>query len=509
MSEPILHIKDSYFFEIPKALSPAHFKSKADFPAKWDVWVKNDDQFQDWEFDRIYAKLAEKASNAKISIPSKDDLKHEWRHWQHEVDKDDPNVHPNFGKPLDAYLQEQALAIDKEYSEWAKKNGEETLLTDYLSKADRTPLKGEWFAVLRGQGGFNRVWEGIRKSAGDTNAINEFKKDPSVQWSENKLAHYNAHLSGKFLIPQPFATLKNLHEVEPGGFGISKFMVLELLIAIILFWVFTWLAGKYQQSIAPKGRLWNLFEVFLLYIRDQVARPAIGGDHGHEEHEEHEHEHADGHGTEGHGAAKHERDEHGHKGEHVHQAIHNPYEEADRFVPLLWTIFFFILTCNLFGILPWLGSPTAAFGATFAMAFVTFSTVVVSGIAKWGFGGFFLNQIPSMDLPIWIGIVIKPMILAIELLGLLIKHMVLSIRLLANMVAGHLVILAIMGLAFGAQAAISFESPSSGWMWWIVATISVIGSTLFYILELFVAFLQAYVFTFLSALFIGSTMHKH
>ena len=76
---------------------------------------------------------------------------------------------------------------------------------------------------------------------------------------------------------------------------------------------------------------------------------------------------------------------------------------------------------------------------------------------KFGPLGFFLNQVPHMHLPFPIGLIIKPMILAIELLGLCIKHMVLAIRLLANMVAGHLVLLGIMGLAFGASAAVQFR----------------------------------------------------
>jgi F-type H+-transporting ATPase subunit a len=97
---------------------------------------------------------------------------------------------------------------------------------------------------------------------------------------------------------------------------------------------------------------------------------------------------------------------------------------------------------------------------------------------------------------------LKLMILAIELLGLVIKHGVLSIRLLANMVAGHLVLLGILALIAGAAAA------SQG-TWAMVTTISVIGSTLFCCLELFVAFLQAYIFTFLSALFVGAAIHHH
>jgi F-type H+-transporting ATPase subunit a len=171
-------------------------------------------------------------------------------------------------------------------------------------------------------------------------------------------------------------------------------------------------------------------------------------------------------------------------------------------VPLLLTLFFFVLGCNLCGMIPWAGAPTGAFGATLGLALITFGTVVLFGMLKFGPIGFFLNQIPSMDLPLALAIFLKPMILAIELLGLMIKHGVLAVRLLANMVAGHVVLLGIMTLAFSVEGAMSNS-------WAIAAPIAVIGSTLFSCLELFVSFLQAYIFTFLSALFIGAAIHHH
>jgi F-type H+-transporting ATPase subunit a len=228
---------------------------------------------------------------------------------------------------------------------------------------------------------------------------------------------------------------------------------------MILIFGFSWLARRVSSGQPPKGRLANLLEFFLVFIRDEIARPAIG--HG-----------------------------------------------ADKFVPLLWTLFMFVLGCNLFGMLPWLGAPTAMISVTLVLAFVTFGAVVISGMRKFGFVGFFLNQIPSMDLPLPIAVFIKPMILVIELGGLLIKHAVLSVRLLANMVAGHLVLLAVFGMAFGIEAADTFaELPS--WQHNITMLMVVLGTTAFSCLELFVAFLQAYVFTFLSALFIGAAVHHH
>ena len=99
-------------------------------------------------------------------------------------------------------------------------------------------------------------------------------------------------------------------------------------------------------------------------------------------------------------------------------------------------------------------------------------------------------------------IILKPLIWVIEVAGMFIRHGVLGVRLLANMVAGHVVLLGIMTIAF------SLEGAASDY-WWLTAAISVTGSVLFSFLELFVAFLQAYIFTFLSALFIGAANHHH
>jgi len=314
------------------------------------------------------------------------------------------------------------------------------------------------------------------------------------------VAAFNEAMAGKILIPQPFGTLDSLYE-KKAGFCISKYMILELLLAGILVTVFSRLAKRLETGAPAKGAVANLLEAMILFVRDQVARPAIDShDHGHDDHGHDDHGHGDhAHGQEPHVAlagaggpavAEH-RETHGHE-----------QHEGDRFVPLLLTLFFFVLGCNLLGMVPWAGSPTASFSVTFALAGVTLLTVVVAGMMKFGFIGFFLNQVPSMDLPLPLAILLKPMIFAIEMLGLCIKHLILAVRLLANMVAGHLVLLGIMGL-------ISAAASYSTGMWATVTGISVVSCTLFSLLELFVAFLQAYIFTFLSALFIGAAVHQH
>ena len=133
---------------------------------------------------------------------------------------------------------------------------------------------------------------------------------------------------------------------------------------------------------------------------------------------------------------------------------------------------------------------------------ITFGTVVFAGMAKLGPVGFWVGQVPHMDLPLPLAVLLKPMIFAIEVLGLLIKHFVLAVRLLANMMAGHLVLAVI--IAFVAASA---QVGLAGWLG--ISTVSLLGATALSMLELFVAFLQAYIFTFLSALFIGMAVHPH
>src|SRR5207244_511017 len=113
--------------------------------------------------------------------------------------------------------------------------------------------------------------------------IQEWKADNNVpEWSEAKINAYNAHLSGKILIPQPLATLRNLYERE-SGFAISKYLVIEIFVGLVLVLLFSRLAARIERGVPPKGKFWNLLEVFLVFIRDQIAKPVLGAhDHGHD-----------------------------------------------------------------------------------------------------------------------------------------------------------------------------------------------------------------------------------
>ncbi|MEX0938872.1 MAG: F0F1 ATP synthase subunit A [Pirellulales bacterium] len=268
---------------------------------------------------------------------------------------------------------------------------------------------------------------------------------------------------GHLAIPQPFAPEKPLWVantgnsivdglIEPFDLRITKFMVLEVVAAVILCVVFISLANRMTKYNRPRGRWWNMMEAMLLFFRDYVTRPAIG---------------------------KH---------------------DGDRFLPFVWTMFFFVLGCNLLGLIPWLGSPTGAIATTGALAFCTFVVLVGSGTHKLGVVGFWKGQVPHMEMHPIISAIITPMIFVIEVLGLLIKHFVLAVRLLANMLAGHLVLAVIVG----------FIAVSAGSIAWFgVMPASIAGASGLMLLELFVAFLQAYIFAFLSALFIGMAVHPH
>ena len=264
-------------------------------------------------------------------------------------------------------------------------------------------------------------------------------------------AEFTSAMAGKILIPQPFGTLKNLYEKE-SGFAISRFMIIETVVAILIVWMFKGLSDRVKAGEVPKGKGWNALEASLVFVRDEIAHPAIG--HGYE-----------------------------------------------KFVPYLWTVFFFILVMNLVGMLPWIGAATGAFAVTLTLGFITFLIGLVYGTKKFGVAGFWLNMVPILGLPRCA----FPMtfgIFLIELMGTIIKHAILGVRLLANMVAGHLVLLAILGIIVtAAQASTATFMTAS--------VLSVLGASILSVLEIGVAFLQAYVFTFLSALFISAATHHH
>jgi F-type H+-transporting ATPase subunit a len=229
----------------------------------------------------------------------------------------------------------------------------------------------------------------------------------------------------------------------------TKHVYFLLIGATLLVLVMTLTARSHARTAAagtaPKGAT-NAIEAMILYIRNEVILPNVG-----------------------------------HHGE--------------GFVPYLLTVFFFILTLNLLGLVPYGSTATGNISVTATLAFITFITVEIAGIRANGWGYLSTIFYWNNDLPM----VMRPLMFAIispvELLGKLTKPFALAIRLFANMTAGHIVLLAMMGLFF------SFGLPIG------VAPLGMSVAIMF--LELFVAFLQAFVFTLLSSVFIGLIREAH
>jgi F-type H+-transporting ATPase subunit a len=252
---------------------------------------------------------------------------------------------------------------------------------------------------------------------------------------------------------QDWHIFESLHVGFQLPFFITKFMVLELIAAGLILAIFLPLAKRAQTGEPPRGPLWNAFESLLTFIRDKVAKPCIG--------------------------------------EH----------DADRFVPFLWTIFLFVLFCNLLGMFPFMGSPTANINVTGALALCSFAVIHGAPIVKMGPVGYVKSHIPHIHgVPFVLSIFLVPGIVAIEILGHFIKAFVLAVRLFANMLAGHTVLAVILLFIVMAR-------DESLFLWAPITAGSVLGVTALSLLELFVAFLQAYIFVFLTSLFLGMTLH--
>ena len=163
----------------------------------------------------------------------------------------------------------------------------------------------------------------------------------------------------------------------------------------------------------------------------------------------------------------------------------------ETFMPYLLTLFFFILFTNMFGLIPTpnLVVPTGNIGVTASLAFISFIAIQYGGIKNHGFIPYLKSLVPK-GMPGWIIVIMIPL----EILGLFTKPFALCIRLFANMIAGHIVIFSLLGLIFILQSI--YVSPIA------------VGFTLFIeLLEVLIALIQAYIFTMLTALFIGMAMH--
>jgi F-type H+-transporting ATPase subunit a len=242
------------------------------------------------------------------------------------------------------------------------------------------------------------------------------------------------------------------------GFTVTKFMILEVMAALLIIAIYVPLARRVREGNLPKGPWWNWWEALLTFVRDEIARPTLG--------------------------------------EH----------DADKYVPYLWTVFLFILFCNLFGLFPFLGSPTASIWVTAALALCSFVMMHGAAMMKMGVVHYFQSQWPHIHIGDSLiargfGNFLSGVIYCIEMLGTVIKSFVLAVRLFANMFAGHMVLATILLFI------VVVGNTRNLALWSAVTVGSVLGVVALSLLELFVAFLQAYIFTFLTALFMGMSLH--
>jgi F-type H+-transporting ATPase subunit a len=257
-----------------------------------------------------------------------------------------------------------------------------------------------------------------------------------------------------------------------GPFAFTNQSMMLLIAAALMLIAFPLVARDYPM--VPKG-MRNLLETLMVFIRDQVARPSL-------------------------------------------------HDHTDRFVPYLWALFFFILINNLLGLVPldplsiivfdrghMFGTATAGLSVTAGLAITSLVMVHASGMAEqyrhqrkagrlpvaaalMGFVMYWYNFVPH--LPGAIGIIMFPMLLVLELIGAAVKPFALCIRLFANMMAGHVVLASLLALA---PALHTLKDVG-------IATPAVLGCVALSFLELFVAFLQAYIFVFLTSMFIGAAV---
>lgn len=223
------------------------------------------------------------------------------------------------------------------------------------------------------------------------------------------------------------------------NFSITKNVASLFVSVILLFAVFLSIAASYKKrkGQGPKG-MQSFFEPIIVFIRDEIAVPNIG-------------------------------------------------KKYERFLPYLLTVFFFIWFNNMLGLMPGGANLTGNIAVTLSLAFITLLITIFNGNKEY-----WMHIFWTPGIPLWL----RPILIPVEMVGILSKPFSLMIRLFANITAGHVIILSLLGLTF------IFESLAVG----VAATLF---STVMGLLELFVALLQAYVFTLLSAMYFGQATAEH
>jgi len=245
---------------------------------------------------------------------------------------------------------------------------------------------------------------------------------------------YKTDLGGKITYNQN----KHVTNEKPLDFSITKNVSFILIVSFLMMWVFSRMAKSYRSNPIPKG-FGRFLEPIVLYVRDDIAIPNIGKKY------------------------------------------------YKRYMSFLLTVFFFIWIINLFGLTPLGVNVTNNIAVTFSLAIITYLITTFTANKHYWKHIFWMPGVP---------VPMKLILAPIELLGTIIKPFSLMIRLYANITAGHVVLMSIIGLMF------IFKN-------WIGSSLSFGLAFAIALLELLVAALQAYIFTMLSALYFGSAVEEH
>ncbi len=232
-------------------------------------------------------------------------------------------------------------------------------------------------------------------------------------------------------------------------FSITRQLLFVFVSALLVLLIGLSMAGKYKKGIgsktAPRGVWQNMIETIIVFVRDDIAKPSIG-------------------------------------------------VKYRKYLPYLLSAFFFILIGNLLGLLPLGVTATSHIMVTAALALFTFAVTQFAGTKDYWAHIFNPPGVPGF---------VKPILVPIEFVGLFTKPLALAFRLFGNMVSGHLVIVSIIGLIFIFSARIS---PVVGGL---AAPVAIAITIFVYLLKIMVSFVQAYIFTMLSAVFIGMAAEEH
>lgn len=276
---------------------------------------------------------------------------------------------------------------------------------------------------------------------------------PRILWSGGELYVYSntkAALKDGTFKKVDGALVRADGEPVSLDFSITSHLLYVWFGILFALFITLWASSRYKRgdgrTSEPKGKSLNLFEVFFVFIKDQIAKEYI--------------------------------DE----------------KNYIKFVPYLFSVFMMISFLNLFGLLPWGVSATADLTVTATLAGITFFITQFNGSKDhWQHVFAFPGVHPLMR------IILTP----VEILGLFTKPFALAIRLFANMLSGKILIICILGLIFIFADIFGIAIGASSGVVWVALTSAL------YILKAFIALLQAYIFTLLSAVFIGMAVEEH